>query len=161
VNSASELIHSHWFFEIYIYKKLFTLVNSAIMEPCSTVEVSPKREATKCCFSETCGAMWVLRAESTFIFLTKRLLVWLPVNLTRNHVTKRALNVSPTPFLEPYVWTWAFNPISLTYVTGLSSAQPNPTLRACLTCLIFTKEEMFFFLKACLSNTILKNFSCL
>jgi len=61
------------------------------MEPCSTVEVSPIREAAKCCFLETCGAMWVLRAESTFIFLTKHLLAWLRVNLTCNHVTKRAL----------------------------------------------------------------------
>ena len=71
---------------------MFTLVNTATVEPCSTVEVSPRREATKCCFSETCVAMWVLRVESTFIFLTKRLLARLRVNLTHNHVTKRALN---------------------------------------------------------------------
>jgi hypothetical protein len=52
----------------YISLALFTLVNSATVEPCSTVEVSPRREAAKYCFFETYGAMWVLRAENTFIF---------------------------------------------------------------------------------------------
>jgi hypothetical protein len=75
----------------YILRALFTLVNSATVEPCSTVEVSPRREAAKYCFFETYGAMWVLRAENTFIFLTKRLLVWLQVNLIHNNVTKQAL----------------------------------------------------------------------
>jgi hypothetical protein len=57
----------------------------------STVDVFPRREAPKCFFSETCGAMWVLPTESTFILVTKRLLTLLRVNLTRSHVTKRAL----------------------------------------------------------------------
>ena len=42
VNSASELIHSHWFFE-----KKTVHVNSVTVEPCSTVVVPPSREATK------------------------------------------------------------------------------------------------------------------
>jgi hypothetical protein len=42
--------------------------------------------------------MWVLLAESTFIFLTKRLLVWLWVNLTRNHIIKQALRFNPILF---------------------------------------------------------------
>ena len=41
------------------------------------------------CFFKTCGAMWVLPTECIFILVTKRLLTWLRVNLTRNHVTKQ------------------------------------------------------------------------
>jgi len=37
--------------------------------------------------------MWVLPTKSTFILVTKRLLTWLRVNLTRNHVTKRHLRL--------------------------------------------------------------------
>ena len=39
--------------------------------------------------------MWVLPTKNTFILVTKRLLTWLWVNLTRNHVTKRHLNPQP------------------------------------------------------------------
>jgi hypothetical protein len=73
----------HWFFEI-LKKKLFTLVNSATVEPCSTVDVFPTETP-----SETCGAVWVLPTESTFILVINCLLTWLRVNLTRNHVTKQ------------------------------------------------------------------------
>jgi len=34
----------------------------------------------------------------------------------------KPFNVSPTPFSEPYVWTWALSPISLIHVTRLSPA---------------------------------------
>jgi len=65
-------------------KKLFTLVNSATVEPCSTVDVFPTETP-----SETCGAMWILPTERTFILVINCLLTWLRVNLTRKHVTKQ------------------------------------------------------------------------
>ena len=51
------------------------------------------------CFFKTCGAMWVLPTECIFILVTKRLLAWLRVNLTRNHVTKRHRILSFSFFL--------------------------------------------------------------
>jgi hypothetical protein len=49
--------------------------------------------------SKTCGAMWVLPTESTFILVTKRLLTWLRVNLTPSHVTKWLLTLHLNGFL--------------------------------------------------------------
>jgi hypothetical protein len=97
VNSASELIHLHWFFEI---KKKTVHFNeqyySGAWLHCSLNSGAMLHywcfSQTRCCFSETCGAMWVLPTENIFILVTKRLLTWLRVNLTRSHVTKRARN---------------------------------------------------------------------
>jgi len=46
------------FFKLFfLKKKLFTLVNSATVEPCSTVMLFPLR---KCSFSKTCGPAEIL-----------------------------------------------------------------------------------------------------
>ena len=72
-----------------------SLVNSASeLKFTPTVQFPAPREAAKCCFSKTCGLILNFSGSyqwKAFFFLTKRYYVWLRVNLTRSHVTKRHL----------------------------------------------------------------------
>ena len=70
------------------------------MEPCSTIDVFPRREAAKCCFFETCGAIWVLPTESIFILVTKLFFFFIHVGCLGQLTRTTTIPHSPLDILQ-------------------------------------------------------------